>query len=125
MDLMEKVNGIAHKVGDKANELIETGKLNWKVQSETDEVAALQKRIGEICFGKYRSGEALDPEVEQICAQIEKHRHNIAETQRMIRKMKENTGDTIDMAAGGYCPYCGGELVKDAVFCPKCGQKIR
>jgi len=23
-----------------------------------------------------------------------------------------------------YCKYCGGELGKDAVFCPKCGESV-
>lgn len=125
MDFMDKVNDIAKKVGDKATELVELGKLNVKVQSETAEVEALQKKIGEICFGKYRAGDELDPEIENICISIEKHKRSIAETQRTIHKMKETPADPIDMAAMGYCPYCGAELVKEARFCPKCGQKIR
>ena len=125
MDFMEKVNDLVKKAGDKANELVEVGKLNLKVSTETSEVEALQKKIGEICFGKYRSGDELDPEIENLCAEIEKHKRNIAEVQRTLHKMKASAGDTVDMASMGYCPYCGAELVKDAAFCPKCGQKIR
>jgi len=125
MDFMEKVNDLVKKAGDKANELVEVGKLNLKVSTENSEVEALQKKIGEICFGKYRSGDELDPEIENLCAQIEKHKRIIAETQRTLHKMKAASGDTVDMASMGYCPYCGAELVKDAAFCAGCGQKIR
>lgn len=125
MDIMDKLNGVARKVSDKAGELVELGKLNIRLQSEADEVEALKIQLGEICFGKYRSGDELDPEIENICAQIEKHKRNMAETQRTINKMKENPADPIDLAAMGYCPYCGSELVKDAAFCPKCGQQLR
>jgi len=125
MDIMEKVNGFAKMVGDKASELVETGKLNMKLSSENAHVVELQKKIGEICFGKYRSGDALDPEVENLCAQIEKHKRAAAEIQCSLNKMKKSSDDPIDMAAMGYCPYCGAELVKKADYCPGCGQKVR
>lgn len=124
MDFMEKVNDLVKKAGDKANELVEIGKLNMKISAETSEVETLQKKIGEICFGKYRSGDELDPEVENLCASIEKHKRSIAEVQRTLQRKKASAGDTVDMASMGYCPYCGAELVKDAAYCPKCGQKI-
>jgi len=125
MDFMEKVNDIAKMVGDKASELVELGKLNLKLSSESERVADLQKKIGEICFGKYRSGDELDPEIENLCAEIEKHKRNMAEVQRSISKMKQTDDGTVNMAAMGYCPYCGAELVKGAAFCPQCGEKAR
>lgn len=124
MEFMDKVNDLVKKAGDKANELVEIGKLNLKISTENAEVDALQKKIGEVCFGKYRSGDELDPEVENLCAAIEKHKRAIAETQRVLQRKKATSGETVDMAAMGFCPYCGAELVKDASFCPGCGHKI-
>lgn len=126
MEIKEKVNEIAKLVGDKASEMMEIGKLNAKVYSENGEVDALKKQLGEICFGKYRAGDELDPEIEEICIRIEKHKRNIAEIQRTLAKMKntqKNSG-TIDMTAAGFCPYCGMELVKNARFCAGCGKEI-
>ena len=123
MDIMDKVNELAKKVGAKANEVVEIARLNAKIYSENDEVDELRRRIGEICFGKYRCGDELDPEIENICVQIEKHKRNIAENQRAINRMKATQSDPIDMAAAGFCPYCGAELVKDAKFCPQCGKQ--
>ena len=125
MDFMDKVNDIARMVGDKASELVEIGKLNLKLNQENASVESLQKQIGEICFGKFRSGDELDPEVEELCIKIEKHKRTMAETQRALSRMKASEDDPIDMAAMGYCPYCGAALVKNAAFCPQCGQKVK
>ena len=124
MDFMNKVNEIAQKVTDKTTELVEIGKLNAKIYSENNAVDDLKKQLGEICFGKYRSGDELDPEIEKLCAEIEKHKKVIAEHQRTLRQMKEADENTVNMKASGFCPYCGAELVKGANFCPKCGEKI-
>ena len=124
MDFMETVNSITKKVSDKANEVVEMGKLSAKIRSETAEADDLKKKIGEICFGKFRSGDVLDPEVEKLCIEIEKHKHNIAEDQRKLRRMKEGDPKTVDPAVHGYCPYCGAQTGKNAKFCPACGEKL-
>lgn len=125
MDLMDKVNEIARMVGDKANELVEVGKLNLKMNQENAAVESLQKQIGEIAFGKFRSGDELDPEIEDLCIKIEKHKRTMAETQRELNRKKASADDPIDMAAMGYCPYCGASLAKNAAFCSQCGQKVK
>ena len=124
MDFMETVNSITKKVSDKASEVVEMGKLSAKIHSETAETDDLKKKIGEICFGKYRAGDVLDPEVEKLCIEIEKHKHNIAEDQRKLRRMKEGDPHTVDPAAQGFCPYCGEKTGKGAKFCPSCGEKL-
>ncbi len=124
MEFMDKVNEITRKITDKAGEVVEMGKLSAKIHSETADVDALKKQIGEICFGKYRAGDELDPEIEQVCAAIEKHKRNIAENQRKLKHMKESDPRTVDPAADGFCPYCGEKIGKDAKFCAHCGHPL-
>lgn len=125
MEIMDKVNEIAHKVSDKAGEVLEMGKLTAKIHSETDEVNTLKKQIGEICFGKFRSGDELDPEIEALCVQIEKHKRSIAENQRQLNRMKNGDRQTVDPAADGFCPFCGEKLNKNGRFCPGCGKEVQ
>jgi len=122
MEFMDKVNEITKKVSDKAGDLVEKGKIHAKIHSENADVDVLKKQIGEICFGKYRSGDVLDPEVEKLCAKIEKHKQNIAENQRKLQRMKQTDPRTVDPAAADICPYCGANMGKGAKFCPQCGQ---
>ena len=123
MDIMDKVNELTKKVSDKASEVVEMGKLSAKIHSETAKADELKKKIGEVCFGKYRAGDVLDPEVEKLCIEIEKHKHTIAESQRTLRRMKEKDPHTVDPAAAGTCPFCGATLPKGAKFCAQCGEK--
>ena len=125
MEIMDKVNEIAQKVSDKAGEVVEMGKLTAKIHSEADEVSKLKKQIGEICFGKYRAGDELDPEIEQLCIKIEKHKHNIAENQRKLNRMKTGDRQTVDPAVDGFCPFCGEKLNKGGNFCPGCGKEVK
>ena len=125
MDIMNKVNELAQAVGDKANELVEYGRLNAQILSENNEIDAIKKQIGDACFGKYRAGDTLDPELEDLCRKIERHKKSIAEKQRQLRQMKGDTeGAKQRQAENSFCPYCGGELVEDAAFCPRCGRKV-
>ena len=124
MDFMDKMSEWAQKISDKTNEVVEIGKLHASNFSKNEKANELKKQIGEICFSKYRAGDELDPEIENLCAEIKKLKGEIAENDRTIRRMRENGGDTVDMAAAGYCPYCGEKLAKDARFCAACGKEI-
>ncbi len=123
MEIMDKVNEIAHKVSDKAGEVVEMGKLTAKIHSETDEVSQLKKQIGEICFGKFRAGDEIDPEIEALCVKIEKHKRNIAENQKKLNRMKN--GARPSDPADGFCPFCGEKLNKVGKFCPACGKEAK
>ena len=125
MEIMDKVNEIAHKVSDKAGEVVEMGKLTARIYREEDEVKALKKKIGEICFGKFRAGDELDPEIEQLCIKIDKHKASIAENQRRLNRMKTGDRKTVDPAADGFCPFCGEKLNKVGKFCPGCGKEVK
>ena len=124
MEIREAVNELAKMIGDKAGEMVELGKLNAKLYSEKNALDELKKQIGEVCFGKYRSGEELDPEIESLCAKLEQHQHTVSETKRMISRMKA-TSQPQPEEKDAYCPYCGEALVKSAAFCSSCGEKIR
>ena len=124
MDFMDTINEWAKKLTDKTNEIVEIAKLRAANFSKNEKANELKKEIGEICFSMYRSGDELDPGIENLCADIKKLKSEMAENERTIRRMKEAAGDTVDLAASGFCPYCGAELTKDAKFCATCGKEI-
>lgn len=125
MDFMDTINEWAKKISDKTNEVVEIAKLRGTIFTKNEKINELKKEIGEICFGMYRSGDELDPGIENLCAEIKKLKNEIAENERTIRRMKETADDTVDMAASGYCPFCGAKLTKDAHFCATCGKEIQ
>ena len=124
MDFMDTINEWAKKLTDKTNEIVEIAKLRAANFAKNEKANEIKKEIGEICFSMYRSGDELDPGIEKLCADIKKLKSEMAENERTIRRMKEAAGDTVDLAASGFCPYCGAELIKDAKFCASCGKEI-
>ncbi len=124
MDIMGKVSEITRKVSDKAGEMVEMGKLSAKIRSETAKTEEIKKKIGEACFGKYRAGDVLDPEVEKMCIEIERYKQSIAENQRRLRRMKDKNPQPGAYAAQSFCLSCGGGILPGAKYCPQCGKKL-
>jgi hypothetical protein len=113
MDFMDTINEWAKKISDKTNEVVEIAKLRAANFSKNEKANELKKEIGEICFSMYRSGDELDPGIENLCAEIKKLKSEMAENERTIRRMKEAAGDTVDMAASGFCPLWQGFFMSD------------
>ena len=124
MDFMDTINEWTKKLTDKTTEVVEITKLHAANFAKNEKANEIKREIGEICFSMYRSGDELDPGIEKLCAEIKKLKSEIAENERTIRRMKEAAGNTVDMAASGYCPFCGAKLAKDAKFCAQCGKEI-
>ena len=127
MDIMEKLGGVARKVGDRTAELAKQAKLNGKLYKESSAVRELQQQIGEICFGKFRAGDELDPEVEQLCISVAKHKQTMAEIQRSLCRMQSAASAQADAAQGApmaFCPSCGAKLERNAKFCASCSRTL-
>lgn len=60
----------AEKAGEKAGDLIETGKVKAKVYSLNSEKKELFQQIGEYYYGKFEEGEAVDGIVGEWCREI-------------------------------------------------------
>jgi len=122
MDIMERLGDVARRVGDKTAELAKQAKLNGQLCREGSAVRELQRQIGEVCFGKYRGGDELDPEIEALCASIAKHKQTMAEIQRTLHRMQSSAA--AQDAAPAFCPYCGAKLEGNAKFCASCSRSL-
>ncbi len=122
MAIADRMAKAAEKLTQKANEWWTAEKLRARIHTETAETEGLKSKMGEICFGKYRAGDPLDPEIESLCREVEKHRQNIAENKRKLEQITA-AGRAADPSPDGRCPYCGEDLPATGRFCPGCGQK--
>ena len=133
MAFLDKIGGMAKNIGDKANDAIETTKLNSKINSEKAAISECMQRIGEYYFKKYQAGEGGDPGVAEYYAAIEKHLKTIDETQDGIADIKSDVTTRLNDAApqaaapsgrGGFCPACGAQITGTSNFCGACGYKF-
>ena len=127
MAFFDKLNDLAKNVGDKANDAIETTKLNSKINTEKAAIAEEFKKIGEHYYTKHTAGETIDSEIEEFIVAIDSHKTVILEAEMQIRALKEEAAAPhapIASVGSLVCPACGKQNKPGTKFCCECGGKL-
>lgn len=127
MAFFDKLNDLAKNVGDKANDAIETTKLNNKINTEKMAIDEQYKKIGEYYYAKHAAGETVDKEIDEFIASINNHKNVITEAEAQIKLLKEPSAAPHVPASGVggiICPVCGKQNSPGTKFCSECGAKI-
>ena len=122
MAFFDKLNKLVKDTGDKANELMEIGKLNAKISTEKSAISTIKEQMGEYVWAKYQEGAAFDEQLSEYCASIQASLEAIAELQSQIDALKAPKEEEAPQAPA--CPACGTAVSQDAKFCPACGAKL-
>ena len=122
MAFFDKLNKLVKDTGDKANELMEIGKLNSKIITEKSAISTVKEQMGEYVWAKYQEGAAFDEQLSEYCASIQASLEAIAELQSQIDALKAPKEEEAPKAPA--CPACGTAVSEDAKFCPSCGAKL-
>ena len=93
MPFLDKLGGIARNIGDKTSEVIETTKLNSKINGEKTAISECMRKIGEIHYQKYLDGESGSPEETELFYAIDGHNKTISDTQAEIDRIKAEGGE--------------------------------
>ena len=125
MAFFDKLNKLVKDTGDKANELLEIGKLNAKISTERSAISTIKEQMGEYVWSKYQEGAAFDEQLSEYCASIQASLEAIAEIQAQIEEIKAPKEEPTPAApAVPTCPACGNQVSEEAKFCPDCGAKL-
>lgn len=133
MGFMDGVSTFTRGVGQKA-------KGNYDIVTMNNRIVSLQKEIRKICLQigeKYYTIHKDDPEpeLESLVKAIQNLETQITDISRQVENTKAVTaavqlvpsaGTMPSDADGGngFCASCGAPLLKDSVFCVKCGAKV-
>jgi succinate dehydrogenase/fumarate reductase-like Fe-S protein len=136
MAFFDKLNELTATVRDKTSDVIETQKLNAKINSEKSAIADLMKQIGEYCYNKHAAGEPTDPVITDLIGSIDTHYKAIQEVEVQLKSIKEETAagpagsssgaaSAAQPAAGTiFCGACGARNDAGTNFCGTCGAKM-
>lgn len=117
MSYFEKIgNTISAKtreISQKAKAFSETSSLNNIIKAEQHKIDTNYKMMGKLYFEKY--GDCPADEFSESVSAVRASLKKISETQEQIEKIRKRT----------CCPNCGTAFKPDAVFCSKCGTKIK
>jgi len=71
MDFWNKLGRAAQMASDKATVALEVVKLNIKIRGEKAAIAKAKAQMGELIWKNYLAGETLQPELVELCADID------------------------------------------------------
>lgn len=117
MSYFEKIgNTISAKtreISQKAKAFSETSSLNNIIKAEQHKIDTNYKMMGKLYFEKY--GDCPADEFSESVSAVRVSLKKISETKEQIEKIRKRN----------CCPNCGTAFKPDAVFCSKCGAKIK
>jgi prefoldin subunit 5 len=90
-ELGKKFTEVVKKVGEKSEELMGVGKLNYEIYKEQDIVKRLYKDIGEAVYEAYSKEDNSLNAVYKLCQEIDKHRQKIEHLSQQIESLKAET----------------------------------
>ena len=129
MAFRDTLSKVASTVGGRANNAIESGKLNLKIGSEERKIADYTRSIGALLVERLDAGEDFGDEVAALYESIKASRDVIAAAKAEIEENKQENEAMKQALAPEVpeepvCPACGTSVDANANFCPQCGSKI-
>ncbi|MBQ4339993.1 MAG: hypothetical protein IJC41_03220 [Firmicutes bacterium] len=88
MAIKDKLGAIAKTAADKTGDVVETTKLNIKVNEEKGKIKELMAEVGKYYYEKFRGGEELPVEVVDLFCKIKDAEAAIDDMQEQIRSVK-------------------------------------
>lgn len=133
MALFDKLQAVAKNAAAGANDMIEIGKLNGKINDENKKIANAKAELGEFVWQQYQRGVEVPAEADAMCTQIKLSLEMIEGLERQIAEIKADDNPQpaaapvypapagAPAAAGAACVNCGAALAPGAKFCANCG----
>lgn len=117
MSYFEKIgNSISSKskeIASKAKAFSETNSLNNMVKAEQNKIDANFRIIGKLYYEKF--GNSPDEDFAEAVEAVNNSRCEIDKINEQIKKIKSRN----------CCANCGAPFKNDAVFCSKCGERVK
>lgn len=116
MNLFQKIKNSAGKVTDRAQNVVEIGKLNTQITNIEREVGLYYKRMGEVFYEGFQSKDMSKAEKEMV---------ELARTCSLLLEERDEIKYKIaDLKNERLCSSCGKSVAKEAMFCQFCGSKL-
>ncbi|SDG19533.1 zinc-ribbon domain-containing protein [Fontibacillus panacisegetis] len=116
MNFLQKIKNGAGKVTDRAQNVVEIGKLNTQISNIEREMGLYYQRMGEVFYEGYRLKDMSKAEKEMV---------ELAKTCDLLAEERDDIRSKIaNLKNERLCYQCGKVVAEDAMFCPYCGEKL-
>ena len=89
-DLGKTIEKVARQVGEKSEEVLESGKLNIEILKQEDAIRKLNRKIGEHVSAQYSKGQTFDEHTNALCLEIEEKKKKIEELRVKLGELKKS-----------------------------------
>ncbi|WMT41551.1 zinc ribbon domain-containing protein [Paenibacillus sp. D2_2] len=117
MNFFRKIKDSAGKMTDRAQNVVEIGRLNTQIANIEREMGLYYQKMGEVFYEGYRLKDMSEAEKEML--ELAKTCDLLVEERDEVRlKIAELKNERL-------CGTCGKNVAQDAMFCPYCGASLR
>jgi uncharacterized small protein (DUF1192 family) len=124
-DFFEKVRSGLDKglnaVSVKSKEVLEVTKINNQIGGLKDQIARLQRELGEVVYEMNLQGVINQDGIKDKCEAITVLKQQIQEKEAELQNVHANAAASLGQLV---CPNCKTEVPEGDKFCGKCGTKV-
>ena len=104
----------AATVNQKANDLMETNKLNQEIRTAQQQKDADFVKLGQLLYNFKKNPESAEPDYDTVIADMDSIDEKIEGLKKQLQDLKNEQ----------ICTNCGSSVAKGTSFCPNCGNKM-
>ena len=112
--LGDSISKGAATVNQKANDLMETNKLNQDIKAQQQLKDADIVKLGQLVYNFKKNPDSAEPDYDAIIADMDSIDAKIESLKKQLQDLRNEQ----------ICPNCGGAVAKGTAFCPNCGNKM-
>lgn len=116
MNFFRKIKDSAGKMTDRAQNVVEIGRLNTQISNIERELGLYYQKMGEVFYEGYHLKDMSEAEKEML---------ELAKTCDLLVEERDEVRFKIaELKNERLCGACGKSVAQDALFCPYCGSKL-
>ena len=114
-DVLLKAKSVAESAGKKTTDLVEVTKLKMEAAEVEKDISATLEGLGRLMYDSKKAGEDVSALIDECIIKVDEQNAKLAELRDKICAYQNVV----------RCRQCNTVNADDAVFCKKCGSKIR
>lgn len=88
-ELAKRFGDVVKRVGEKSEQLVELGKLNYELFKEEDAIKKLYREIGQAVYEAYKQESNSLNDIYRLCREIDERKEKIEELKKQVDSVKK------------------------------------
>lgn len=114
-DVVSKAKCVAETAGKKTSDFIEVTRLKIQAAEIEKDISSILEGLGRLIYDSRKAEEDVSPLIDDCIAKVDERTSELNEVRKKIDEFKDLV----------RCKNCGVMNPDDAVYCKKCGEKLR